>query len=154
MNRIKKIAAIVLAFLVYLSTNGVMLFEHHCGCTDQVQTHFIPLEHDCCDHDNTHKKCCDADNPKTACETGHDNNCCETNSLFLKVDIPVELPGKTSQIKNILKIETFHHDILFDDENESKDFRLDFNATPPLSGLMLKRYIVLHQLKIAPPEHS
>lgn len=131
-----------------------MLFEHHCGCTQEVQTNIIPVDHGCCEHDHIMNNCCSQDATGSSCENNPDKKCCKSNTLFIKVDIPVDLPGKSNHARKVLKAEAIVQYFVASTEKASESGNLNIVNPPSPTGHNLKRYIVLHQLKIAPPEYA
>ena len=139
-----------MAAVVFITTTGFTIIEHHCSCTDTVKTMLFVEKTDCCHHEAP--SCCDSD--QQSCDlkdriAGHD--CCDSEMNYIKINTPVDLPAKTKNYTpdyKLLPVQVINLDHLHlqEDIDEYSD-NLSDNFTHHGSDLL----IYLHQLKVAPP---
>jgi hypothetical protein len=147
---IHKLLSFFMALVVFITTTGFTIVEHHCNCTDTVKTTLFVEKTDCCQQEAT--TCCDSG--QQACdmedkESGHE--CCDSEMNYIKINIPVDLPVKTKSYSpdykllpaQVIDLDDLHEQV---DINEFSD-NLSDNFSQHRSDLL----IYLHQLKIAPP---
>lgn len=139
-----------MALVVFISTTGFAIYEHHCNCTDTVETKLFVEESNCCDHEPA--GCCDSGTQSCGLEgeaQGHD--CCTSSMNYVKINIPVDLPvQKKSHMHNSKLLVV--HETTVDDIHHEDDLsfnREGYTYVHSCKGPdLLIRY---HQLKIAPP---
>jgi hypothetical protein len=133
----KNIFSIVLAFLVFISSNGIVLSAHRCLSNQKTEISFF------------HKKCCGKENK--SCHSSPSGNslskkCCELKITYHKVDV------KTPLVKNVPVFNPYLFSNAF--PLSSSDFSdhytsgLEFNKEPPVTLRGISFLYSVHTLRI------
>jgi hypothetical protein len=145
-----KSVSLLMALVVFISTTGFTIYEHHCNCTDTVQTNLFVEESDCCHQEPV--SCCDLEQHACVLDgqaPGHD--CCTSSMNYIKINTPVDLPVQKKSLMHSLKLCALQEIILEDSQIEDDpalNREVSTDIYRPHGPDLLIRY---HQLKIAPP---
>lgn len=150
---LKNILSVLLAAVVITTTSGFTVFKHHCN-TQRSTEYSVLVPAFECDHYN-HKQseklppCCVS--PEAIDEESYStDDCCETDSFIVKLDIKID----NHDISNKLQFDThiepvYSEDIVKQVSNEISHIIISDDLPPPKSGKALLIY--LHQLNIPYP---
>lgn len=156
----QKSLAIILSLVVIVTTTGLNIYTHSCGCCQRFDVS-VTLFDECCNH--TENQTCELpENGQTACCEDHakdagpehecrKDGCCMFGHEFIKISENFKRPAQVT-IQNVDYISTVielnYND--FDRENEiENDFVLNNSLPPP--NLAGKAFVVFtHSFKIAP----
>lgn len=145
-----KSVSLVMALVVFISTAGFTVYEHHCSCTDTVTTMLFSDVTDCCHHEAP--ACCE--HQDMSCSMlGNDmaHDCCSSSLSYFKINIPVELPVQAKSLAPYPKLfmvqETALDDPILAEDTEGHEP----GHAAPSRQIGSSLVIFLHQLKIAPP---
>lgn len=140
-----KSVSLLLALVFFISTSGFTVYEHHCNCTDTIETILIDKGDNCCE--KVVPTCCEE--RQHSCES--DEECCELSTRYYKINTLFELPSQVQSVYKNIKLTQLYDRIIYEASNESI-IDMDFIQADPLikhQGIRLILYY--HQLKIAPP---
>ena len=160
----KKIAAVITSLTLIFAIGGVTIFQHHCTCEENTSLSVF-IDEDCCSHESYQTaSCCKEESPVSCCssDTERDHNCdsdnkdcCSTETKFLKLSNPFNIPVKSSVVKAFTQLFiglVFSQNL--DNVTISSSPLLSFtdNSPPPLDA----RFILIshHQLKLSPDHIS
>jgi hypothetical protein len=155
---IRKIGLIFTALLLVAATGGYSIYRHYCDCHDTATTSiFLEME---CDHNITvaeapsccsleERACCTSDNHSNDDHQCHSEDCCQTNSEFLKIDDSYT----SSQDKASFKIfftalKLYENELLFSETFSEPANYFFSDSSPPITGR--QRLLEFHQLKLSP----
>ena len=161
-KKYQQILAVVLALLFFVTTSGINIYTHSCGCCQSFDVSLTAFD-DCCHHENAvtcntssddHDECCPGGKSHQPVDQHQckASGCCNYQHQFLKISEDFQF---TLQI-NIPQISEFPiPEILVDNELNSSELHETFIVTcfslpPPLpAGKVF--HVMTQSLKIAPP---
>lgn len=152
---LRNIGALILSAVILIVTSGFTIFHHTCQSSQTSELSLIIPELSCADiksqETNNEHSCCSVPEIPVEKHSNEDDNCCNTESFLVKLDITfvlVEVDEKT-------ELPVKEHLILFDNE-QSRCPRIENSVTiisndlpPPLGSKAL--HIFLHQINIPYP---
>jgi len=156
----QKSLAIVLSLVVIVTTSGLNIYTHSCGCCQSFDVSITVFD-ECCNH--AEKQICQLpDDGQTACcedhaadaETAHEcrkDGCCKFGHDFMKISENFDRPAQVTiqyleQTATVIELNYNDFDLDIEIEN---DVVLNISLPPPpLAG---KAFVVFtHSFKIAP----
>lgn len=161
-KKYQKILALVLAVLFFVTTSGINIYSHSCGCCQSFDVSLTAFD-ECCLHENAvtcntssedHDECCSGDKmhqpiDQHQCKA---SGCCHYQHQFLKISEDFQFTLKI----NIPQISEFPvPEIVVDNKLNSSELHecfivAGFSLPPPLpAGKVF--HLMTQSLKIAPP---
>lgn len=150
---LKNIFSVLLAAVVITTTSGFMVFKHHCNTQRSTEYSVLVPAFECDHYNHKHSEklpsCCalpEAINSES-CST---DDCCETDSFIVKLDIKIDNHDISKKIQFETHIEPLYSvDIVKQVSDEISHIIISDDLPPPKSGKALRIY--LHQLNIPFP---
>lgn len=159
----QKSLAIVLSLIVIITTSGLNIYTHSCGCCQSFDVSITAFD-ECCDHtenqicklsDEGQSPCCEEHAPDT--DPVHEcrkDGCCRFDHQFLKMAENFDRPAPfiiqyfepAAVVKQILSPD-------FDQHDEAEKLSTFCSSLPPPSQVGKAFIIFAHSLKIAPSFH-
>jgi hypothetical protein len=156
MKALKNIGLIFVVSMLILATGGFSVYQHVCHCAGEMSASLFMQES--CDHQEAAPvaSCCKPEDTKSCCKpepvretrhTCHNDDCCKTTSLFLKISDSFQPGLEKVNLKPIMMVAailTFElsEDILFTPHLNI----CNSDLPPPDTGKHI--LIALHQLKL------
>ena len=143
---IRTILSFILIGVIFFTTSGFYVFEHHCNHMQSIQTSVL-VEMNCCNEFGLGNMFAAHTHSQQTCDA---NACCKTTKTFKKLESQFELPSTQT-------FQHFEFSILFfiiekavAEVEIEKSFNFDYASNaPPIFGKQFIYYT--HQLKLAPP---
>lgn len=166
MNKIlQKILAVVLSLVIVVSTSGLNLYGHFCGCCQINEVSVTAFGQNCCDEKADHvcstvnindKPCCDS-HERSSNNEAHQcsiDGCCTLTHEFLKVVENFDRPSTILTKVNVPEAPAVVFTLVFEEHIQQGEPLLVVNNSSPPPLLVGKDFVTFtHSFKIAPSFH-
>jgi hypothetical protein len=162
---LQKILAVILSLVIVVSTSGLNLYGHFCGCCQIYEVSVTAFDENCCDEKADHvcstdnindKPCCDRHEQSSNNEAHQCNidGCCTLTHEFLKVVENFNRPSTILMKVNAPKAPAVVFTFEFDNNiQQGEPLRVINNSSPPPLFVGKEFVTFTHSFKIAPSFH-